>query len=91
MSGRSSPRIECPIGVFEGVEREIEGLTTAINHTSAPGEKGRLAHELLKNVVTLLDCGAYDHNNINCRLCRDLSALRHKTATVIDKVTALGR
>lgn len=87
----SSSRIECPIGLFEGCEREIERLTAAINHASAPEEKGRLARELLVNLSTLLNCNAYDQNNFNCRLCRDLSTLRHKTATVINRATALGR
>ena len=86
-----SPQIECPIDLFAGCEREIERLTTAINHVSALEEKGRLARELLTSVSTLLDCKAYDQNNLNCRLCRELSTLRHKTAAVIDRATALGR
>lgn len=86
-----SPRIECPIALFEGCETEIERLTAAVNHASAPEEKGRLARELLQNVSTLLDCNAYDQDNLNCRLCRDLSALRRKTASVIGKAAALGR
>lgn len=88
---RSSPRIECPINLFEGCEREIERLTAAINHAFAPQEKGRLAGELMEKVSTLLDCDAYDQNNHNCRLCRELSTLRHKTAALVDKATALGR
>ena len=87
----SSPQIACPIDLFDGCEREIERLTAAINQVSAPEEKGRLARELLASVSTLLDCKAYDQNDINCRLCRDLSTLRHKTAAMIDKATALGR
>ncbi|MGA7674191.1 MAG: hypothetical protein WCA78_03995 [Rhizomicrobium sp.] len=86
-----SPRIVCPIDLFAGCEREIERLTAAINHASAQEEKGRLARELLASVSTLLDCKAYDQNNLYCRLCRELSTLRHKTAAVIDKATALGR
>jgi hypothetical protein len=89
--GRSSPQIECPIDLFDGCEREIERLTAAVNHASAPQEKGRLARELLASVSTLLDCKAYDRDNLNCRLCRELSTLRSKTAAVIDKATALGR
>ncbi|MGC9953328.1 MAG: hypothetical protein ABSD21_03515 [Rhizomicrobium sp.] len=87
----SSPRIACPSGLFDGCEKEIGRLTEAINHASAPEEKGRLARELLENVATLLDCNAYDRDDFNCRLCRELSTLRHKTAAVIDKATALGR
>lgn len=90
-SNRSSPQIECPIGLFEGVEEEIERLTAGINRATAPREKSRLAHEIIESVTTLLDCRSYDANNANCRLCRDLSMLRQKTATVIEKATALGR
>ena len=86
-----SHEIECPIDLFDGCEKEIQRLTAAVNHASAPQEKGRLARELLASVSTLLDCKAYDQNNLYCRLCRELSTLRHKTAAVIDKATALGR
>jgi hypothetical protein len=87
----SSHKIECPIDLFDGCETEIGRLTSAINHASRPEEKGRLVRELLENVSTLLDCKSYDQNNLYCRLCRELSTLRHKTAAVIDKATALGR
>jgi len=87
----SSSRIECPVDLFEGCEAEIERLTVAVNRASAREEKGRLARALLENVSALFDCNVYDENNLNCRLCRELSTLRHKTASVIDKVTALGR
>ena len=86
-----SHEIECPIDLFDGCEKEIQRLTAAINHASVLQEKGRLARELLASVSTLLDCKAYDQDNSNCRLCRELSTLRHKTAAVIDKATALGR
>ena len=86
-----SHEIECPIDLFDGCEKEIQRLTAAINHASVLQEKGRLARELLVSVSTLLDCKAFDQNNLNCRLCRELSTLRHKTAAVIDKATALGR
>ena len=88
---RSSPQIECPIDLFDGCEREIEWLTAAINHATEPAEKGHVARELLASVTTLLDCKAYDQDDTNCRLCRDLSTLRHKTAALVDKATALGR
>jgi hypothetical protein len=84
-------QIVCPIDLFEGCEREIQRLTAAINHASAPDEKGLLARELLDNVTTLLDCKAHDQDDTNCRLCREISTLRHKTAALVDKATALGR
>ena len=86
-----SHEIECPIDLFDGCEKEIERISAAINHASVLHEKGRLARELLASVSTLLDCKTYDQDNSNCRLCRELSTLRHKTAAVIDKATALGR
>ena len=88
---RPSPRIACPIGIFEGCETKIERLTAALNQTVAPEEKARLARDLLEELSTLLDCSAYDQNNINCRLCRNFSSLRRKTAAVIEKAAALGR
>jgi hypothetical protein len=86
-----SHEIECPIDLFDGCEKEIERISAAINHASVLQEKGRLAREMLTSVSTLLDCKAYDKSDFNCRLCRELSTLRHKTAAVIDKATALGR
>jgi hypothetical protein len=87
----TSHEIECPIDLFDGCEREIQRLTAAINHASAPDEKGHLARELLASVAILLDCKAYDQDDTNCRLCREVSTLRHKTAALVDKATALGR
>ena len=86
-----SHEIECPIDLFDGCEREIQRLTAAINHASAPDEKGHLARELLASVSKLLDCKSYDQDDTNCRLCREVSTLRHKTAALVDKATALGR
>ena len=92
MNGRRPlPRIACPIGLFDGCERHIALLSAALNHASAPEEKRLLLQDLLENLSTLLACTAYDRNNINCRLCRDFSKLRRKTAAVIEKATALGR
>jgi len=87
----SSQKIECPIDLFDGCEREIERLTAAINQAAGREEKGRVARELLASVTALLDCKAYDQDDTNCCLCRNLSTLRHKTAALVDKATALGR
>ena len=87
----SSHEIECPIDLFDGCERDIQRLTAAINRAAVPEEKGHLAREMLASLTTLLDCKAYDQDDTNCRLCRGLSTLRHKTAAVVDKATALGR
>jgi hypothetical protein len=87
----SSHEIECPIDLFDGCEREIERLTAAINRASVREEKGHLAREMLVSATKLLDCKAYDQDDANCRLCRDITTLRHKTAAVVDKATALSR
>lgn len=86
---RAPMRIECPIDLFEDREAEIERLTAAINRASALEEKGRLGREMLRCLSTLLDCTAYDPNNPSCVYCRAFSALRHKTATVIDRAREL--
>lgn len=83
-------RIVCPIDLFDDAEREIKQLSTALNHARSAGEKGRLAHQLSERVSALLDCEAYDSRNGNCRLCREISTLRGKTATLIEKAAALG-
>jgi hypothetical protein len=46
------------------------------------------AHDLRQRASVLLDCRAYDDNNLNCRMCRDLSAWREKTAAVVEQMTA---
>jgi hypothetical protein len=90
-AGRGGPRIDCPIDLFADCEREIERLTAEINHAAAREEKGRLARELLRSVSRLVDCSVYDESNPSCRLCRDFSILRQKTAELINMTTALSR
>ena len=87
-SPHAAPRINCPIDLFEGCERRIGRLTSAINRASALEEKRRLARALLQQASRLLDCDAYDRDNSNCRHCRDFSTLRHKTVAVIDEAAA---
>jgi hypothetical protein len=82
----SSPHIACPIDLFDGCEAVIARLTASLNRAT-PQEKGRLAGELLETVSQLLDCSAYDRNNVNCNLCRQFSTLRRKTASLIVKAT----
>ncbi len=83
------PDIECPIDKFEAAEREIKQLSAAINDASSPHEKGQLAHHLYEQVSTLLACRAYEPDNVNCRLCREISTLRRRTASLIEKAAAL--
>lgn len=82
--------IDCPIALFAKQEAEIVGLTAAINQArTAPG-KAPAAEALARAVDVLLACEHYDENDLNCRLCRDFSALRHKTATLILKAARYG-
>lgn len=89
--GPSRPGIECPIGLFGQVECEIEDITQAINRAPSAVEKASLAGALRAAVATLLDCNAYDENNTNCRLCREFSTLRDKTAAAIEQAARLAR
>ena len=83
--------IECPIGLFPRQEAEIGRLTTDINQARTAAQKAPYAQDLIEAVNALLDCVAYDQENLNCRLCRGFSELRHKTATLIIKAGSLNR
>lgn len=85
-SGRS---IVCPIDLFDRIEREIEDLTAAVNRAPTAVEKATPAGELRRTVSVLLECKAYDDDNINCRLCRELSELRDKTARMVVEAAKL--
>lgn len=87
----SSPQIDCPIGLFGPVEGNVGEITADMNRASNPAEKARLAGDLRGAVAALLDCEAYDRNNTNCRLCRELSQLRDKTAALIQQGARLAR
>lgn len=87
----SEPTVNCPIGLFAGVEREIADITTAINGAPSVKEKAPLAGELRAAVSVLLDCTAYDGDNINCRICRQFSELRNNTAALVEQAAGLVR
>ena len=87
----ASPRLDCRIGLFGQVEPDIEDITERINQAADVAEKARLAAELHHAVAPLLDCEAYDHNDVNCRLCREFSQLRGKTADMIQMAARLAR
>lgn len=87
----SSPQIDCPIGLFGQVEHEVAALTADINRATELGDKARLAGDLRAALAPLLDCGSYDRSNTNCRLCREFSGLRDKTAALIQQTARLAR
>jgi hypothetical protein len=83
-------KIQCPIDLFEPQETKIEALTKAINAARIASEKALNARMLIDEANILLDCASYDRANQNCRLCRNFSELRLKTASLIVKVGAIG-
>ena len=78
----------CPIDLFPKQEVEIAQLTRSINQAPTAAQKGPFAQSLLEAVTVLLECPAYDGQNMNCSLCRNFSELRRKTANL---VVAAGR
>ena len=75
--------IDCPIDLFAKQEAEVARITGEINRAKTAGEKAPHAQELIAAVDVLLACEAHDADNRNCRLCRDFSGLRRKTATLV--------
>jgi hypothetical protein len=80
--------ISCPIDLFPKQEVEIAQLTHSINEAPTAAQKGPFAQSLVEAVTVLLECSAYDEENMNCNLCRNFSELRCKTARL---VVAAGR
>lgn len=83
--------IHCPIGLFPKQEAEIARLTQEINRASTAAEKAPWAQALMEAVDVLLACEQYDEGSIDCRLCRNFSELRRKTAALVVKAGRLGR
>lgn len=81
--------IRCPIDLFSEQEAKIERLTEAINRAPTATEKAPLAQDLIEAVDVLLACEQYDEENVNCRLCRNFSKLRRKTAALVMKAGKL--
>jgi len=75
--------IHCPISLFATQEGEVIRLTQAINQAPRAAEKAVWAQALIEEVDLLLGCEQYDEENLNCRLCRQFSELRRKTAALI--------
>ena len=75
--------IHCPIGLFPRQEEEIARLTQAINQARTAAEKAPWAQALIETVDVLLACEQYDEGSMDCRLCRNFSELRRKTAALV--------
>ena len=85
---RAHAGVHCPIGLYEKHDDEITCLTQAINLASTAVEMADAAHDLRVHASALLKCRAYDDNNMNCRICRDLTVWREKTASVVEQMAA---
>jgi hypothetical protein len=75
--------IRCPIDLFPRQEAQIVTLTRSINRAPTAAQKVPFAESLLEAVTVLLECSAYDEDNMNCSLCRRFSELRYKTARLV--------
>jgi hypothetical protein len=92
MSSRDKPAgIRCPIGLFPRQEAEIARLTQEINRAPTAAEKAPWAQALMEAVDVLLACERYDEESLDCRLCRNFSELRRKTAALVVKAGRLSR
>jgi hypothetical protein len=77
--------IHCTIGLFPRQEEEIARLTREINQARTAAEKAPWAQALIEAVDVLLACEQYDEESLDCRLCRNFSELRRKTAALVIK------
>jgi hypothetical protein len=89
MGGQAS--VHCPIGLFPRQEEEIASLTQEINQAQTAAEKAPWAQALIETVDVLLACEQYDEGSMDCRLCRNFSELRRKTAALVIKAGRLSR
>jgi len=82
-------QIGCP--KFQAQESVVARLTQQINAARTVTEKAPKAEELIEAVEELLDCGEYEEESLDCRLCHNFSELRKKTAELILKAGRLAR
>ena len=87
MGGQAS--IHCTTGLFSRQEEEIARLTQEINQARTAAEKAPWAQALIETVDVLLECEQYDEGSMDCRLCRNFSELRRKTAALVIKAGRL--
>jgi Mor family transcriptional regulator len=89
MKNNSQANIQCPIDLFPNQEEEIGRLTEMVNQAQSAAQKKTYAQALIEVVAVLLACQSYDEENQNCRLCHDISGLRHKTYSLVVKAGQL--
>ncbi len=83
--------LHCPINLFPTQEEQIARLTQTINQAPTAAQKAPYAQDLMAAVDVLLACEAYDEGSLDCRLCRDFSQLRHKTASLVVRAGRLDK
>ncbi|MBU0510468.1 MAG: hypothetical protein KKD28_06165 [Chloroflexi bacterium] len=81
--------INCLISLFPRQEVEVSRLTQMLNQAPTAAKKAPWAEELIETVDVLLACEHYDEKSLDCRLCRNFSTLRHKTAALVIKAGRL--
>jgi hypothetical protein len=86
---KAQANIHCPIDLFPRQETEVSRLTEAINQARTAAGKVPFAEAMIETVHMLLACEAYDEGSMDCRLCRQFSQLRRKTAEVVVKAGRL--
>jgi len=66
-------------------------LNQEINQARTAAEKAPWAQALIEAVDVLLAREQYDQESLDCRLCRNFSELRRKTAALVIKAGRLSR
>ena len=89
MKKTETPNIDCPIELFPKQEEEITRLTQAVNGAPTAAQKLPYAESLVETVNVLLACEAYAETSLDCQLCRQISALRHQTFSLVIKAGQL--
>ena len=81
------PDIGCE--TFLQREPRIKFLTDRINLAETIDEKAQFAEELASEAKSLLDCGGYNEERLDCINCQTVSSLREKMATLILKTSII--
>lgn len=81
------PQIDCHI--FSDHRDKIVTLTKSINGAKIISDEVDKAHELLRIVNILLDCGKYDEKKEDCKNCHFILNLGKETAGLIIKINGM--
>ncbi|MGO9023547.1 MAG: hypothetical protein ACLQIQ_04445 [Beijerinckiaceae bacterium] len=82
-SYKSASGLFCPIGLFQREEAEIESATGKINAAFSSVERALHARTIVEATKLLTSCTHFDPASLHCRLCRNFSNLRAKTAELL--------